>query len=171
MNLMTMRYRGFTWSINPTDLRIECARRIKETALPFMGASAEDMGEKKRRVKGEGYFTGRNGLGQWRRLEELMRDGRAGYLQLPGQEPIWAELETLRLLGEEGEDLIKYEFSFIEMGGVKKELAEGRRTAAQGESLWDYAGRYGWDIERLREANPHIRDIACLQGGEEVYFP
>ena len=171
MNLMTMRFKSFTWRINPTALNVEYAKNLKETALPFSGTQAVDLGAKKRRVTGQGYFTGGDCMAQFRRLEDLFAAGGAGNLELPGLEPFWAVMDSLKLLGEEGGGLVKYGFSFIEAWAGERYQGQGVHKAAAGESLWDYAGRFGWDMEELRRANPHIRDIAWLEQGEEVYAP
>ena len=147
-----MRFKGFTWPVNPTALRVECQRNLKETMLPFAGSSPVDLGEKKRRVTGEGWFAGKDCDSQWQRLEALFQDG-------------------VKLLGREGPALLKYGFSFTEHHGGLRWRGQGVHHAAAGESLWDYAGRYGWDVEELRRANLHIRDIACLEQGEEVFAP
>ncbi len=54
MHLMTMGFKGITWEVNPTALRLEWARSLRETVLPFAGSRLEDLGRKKRRVLGEG---------------------------------------------------------------------------------------------------------------------
>lgn len=170
MNLMTMSFKGFTWQVNPTSLNVDCARNLKETPLPFAGTWAADLGPKKRRVSGQGYFIGADSMNQWRKLEEIFAQGGPGSLILPGAEPFPAVMDSLCLLGEEGGGLVKYSFGFTEYrAGESRDRAV--RKAAAGESLWDYAGRFGWDMEELRRANPHIRDIACLEAGEEVYAP
>lgn len=171
MKLMTMSFKGLCWRVNPTELNVEYAQNIRETLLPFAGSRLTDLGTKKRRVSGKGYFVGKDCMEQWRRLEELFRLGGAGNLQLPGLEPFRAVLSGLRLLGGEGADMVKYSFDFTEAWAGEDYRCQGGHRAAAGESLWDYAGRYGWDIEKLREANPHIRDIACLRQGEEVFAP
>ena len=171
MELMTMSFKGMCWRVNPTELRVEYAQNVKETALPFRGSRLTDLGAKKRRVLGQGYFVGKDCMEQWRRLEGLFREGGPGSLQLPGMEPMRAVLSELRLLGEAGGGLVKYSFAFVETWAGESYRGQGTHRAAQGESLWDYAGRYGWDMEELRAANAHIRDIACLGQGEEVYAP
>ena len=171
MNLMTMSFKGFTWRVNPTSLNVECARNLKETALPFAGSWAADLGPKKRRVSGEGYFTGADAMKQWRRLEEVFAQGGPGSLLLPGMEPFFAVMDSLKLLGVEGSGLVKYGFGFTECRAGEGGPGREALRAAAGESLWDYAGRFGWNMEELRRANLHIRDIACLEAGEEVYAP
>lgn len=171
MNLMTMSYKGLCWQVNPTSLNVEYEQNIRETLLPFADSRLTDLGAKKRRIFGQGYFVGKRCMEQWRRLEELFRLGGPGNLQLPGMDPFRALLTGLKLLGEEGEELVKYSFTFTEASSGELWRGQGVHRAAAGESLWDYAGRYGWDIDRLRAANTHIRDIACLEPGEEVYAP
>lgn len=168
---MTMRFKGFTWRVNPTQLNLECQRNVKERLLPYVGGSALDLGPKKRRVTGTGYFTGSDCMAQWRKLEEVFAQGGPGSLQLPGQEPFYAVMDSLRLLGQEGKGLVKYGFSFTEHSAGEAYKGRGVHKAAAGESLWDYAWRYGWDVEELRRANLHIRDIAWLEEGEEVHAP
>ena len=168
---MTMRFKGYTWQVNPTSLQVACARSVKETPLPFAGGLTVDLGLKKRRVSGEGYFVGADCMDQWRRLEEVFAQGGPGSLQLPGQEPFWAVMDSLKLLGEPGKDLVKYSFGFTEHQAGEPYRGQEVRRAAAGESLWDYAWRHGWDMEALRRANPHIRDIADLKEGEEVRSP
>lgn len=171
MNLMTMSFKGLCWQVNPTELNVEYAQNIRETLLPFAGSRLTDLGTKKRQVSGQGYFVGKDCIEQWRKLEELFRQGGPGSLQLPGLEPFRAVMSGLRLLGEEGDGVVKYSFAFTEAWAGERYRGQGTHKAAAGESLWDYAGRYGWDIEELRAANTHIRDIAYLEQGEEVYAP
>lgn len=171
MHLMTMGFKGITWEVNPTALRLEMARNLRETALPFAGSRVEDLGRKKRRVTGEGYFTGKDCMEQWQALGTALAEGGPGYLQLPGQTPFLAVLEELRLLGEPGEDVIHYSFVFTETKADEGYKGGRVHRAAQGESLWDYAWRYHVPMEELHRANLHIRDIACLEQGEEVVIP
>lgn len=168
---MTMSFKGLSWQVNPTALNVDYAQNIRETLLPFADSRLTDLGTKKRQVTGQGYFVGQDCMRQWGRLEELFRQGGPGNLQLPGLEPFRAVLCGLKLLGEAGENLVKYSFAFTEVWAGERYRGQGVHRAAAGESLWDYAGRFGWDMERLREANPHIRDIADLEQGEEVYAP
>lgn len=171
MNLMTMGFGGFTWQVNPTSLRLEWARDIKETALPFAGRVLTDLGVKKRRVTGEGYFTGPECMERWQALSAAFAKGGSAYLQLPGQAPFLAVMAELKLLGEPGEDAVHYSFVFTEEKGQEGYRGGRVHKAAAGESLWDYAWRYRVPIEQMHKANPHIRDIACLEQGEEVRVP
>ena len=94
-----------------------------------------------------------------------------GSLQLPGQEPFLAVMDSLKLLGAPGEELIHYSFGFTEHRAGEDGRGRGVHAAQAGESLWDYARRYERTMEEMIAANPHIRDIAVLEVGEEVRVP
>lgn len=171
MELMTMRFGGLTFPVNPTALRVEYSRSVQETALPYQGSRLEDMGPRKRRVTGEGYFTGPTRGEKWQALQALFEQGGPGYLQLPGQGPFLAVMSQLEFIGEPGPQLLRYAFTFVEEQGAAPYTGGRVHAAAAGESLWDYAWRYNCDMDALRRANLHIRDIACLEQGEEVRLP
>ena len=101
----------------------------------------------------------------------MFRRGGPGSLQLPGQEPFLAVMDSLKLLGAPGEELIHYSFGFTEHRVGEDGRGRGVHTAQAGESLWDYARRYEKTMEEMIAANPHIRDIAVLEDGEEVRVP
>ena len=171
MNLMTMSYKDFLFPQNPTELQIREERTVKEAALPLAGAALWDLGAKKRRVTGEGYFTGPDCWETWSRLRALFARGGPGALRLPGQEPFRAVLESLKLTGVSGKDLVKYAFTFVETESLPAFTGRGVYTARAGESLWDYARRFDRAVEDLLAANPQVRDLDDLPEGEEVRVP
>ncbi len=171
MNLMGMRFKDFTWKDNPTALTVTDSRNVRETVLPFAGTRAEDLGAEKRKVTGEGYFAGKDCWKTWKALNGVYRRGGPGSLQLPGQEPFLAVMDSLRLIGSAGKELVKYAFSFTEWSSGRDWDGAGMHRAQAGESLWDYARRWGRTVEELTAANPHIRDIGLLEEGEEVRVP
>lgn len=170
-NLMTMSYKTFTFRDNPVTLTVEEERNIRETVLPFCGTSPENLGRRKRRVRGEGYFTGEDCWRQWSELQAVYCEEGPGSLRLPGQLPFLAVMDQLKLIGAAGENLVKYSFSFTEWESGAAYAGKGVHLAKLGESLWEYAHRFGRSIAELVEANPHIRDIACLEDGEKVMVP
>lgn len=171
MNLMGMRFKDFTWEDNPTALTVSDERNLKEVVLPYAGTRTEDLGRQKRRVTGEGYFAGESCWERWNALREVYSRGGPGSLQLPGQEPFLAVMDGLKLIGAAGKDLVKYAFSFTEHQSGEEYGGAGVHRAKAGESLWDYAWRWGRTVEELRAANPDIRDIGALKEGEEVRVP
>ena len=171
MNLMTMRFRAFAWKNNPSALSVTLERRVEETALPYRGSRLEDLGQAKRKIRGEGYFAGEDRWEQWSSLEEEFRKGGPGCLQLPGLPPFLAVLDSLDLLGDPGAGPVRYKFSFTEYRAAAPYEGRGWHQAQAGESLWDYAWRYGKTVEELARANPQIRDVAVLEEGQEVWIP
>ena len=171
MHLMTMRFKDFTWRDNPTALRVSCERGLAEAAAPFGESLARDLGPRQRKVTGEGAFAGEDAMEQWGRLSALFAAGGPGLLQLPGVEPLWALLDRLELIGAQGRDLVRYAFSFTEEAGRRPYAGRGRYRAQAGETLWDYARRWGRTVEELAAANPWVRDICQLEEGEEVLVP
>ena len=142
-NLMAMSYKTFFFRDNPVSLSVEEEKNVKEILLPFCEAGAE----------------------------AVYREADPGSLRLPGQLPFLAVMEKLQLIGAAGENLLKYAFSFVEWESGKAYSGRGVHRAEEGESLWDYAYRFGRTVEELVEANPQIRDIACLACGEKVVVP
>lgn len=171
MNLMSMSFKDFVFPQNPTSLEVTEARAMKETVLPFAGSALHDLGPKRRRVTGEGYFTGPDCRETWTRLQVLYSKGGPGSLRLPGQVPFLALMDGLRLVGVSGKDLVKYTFSFTEVKSPNPFSGAGAYAAEAGESLWDYALRWSRPIDVLIAANPHIRDIEALTAGEKVVVP
>ena len=171
MRLMGMRFRDFTWRDNPVSLTVSNTRNVQSTDIPYGVSRSEELGRRRRTVTGEGYFSGESSLALWQALQEVFALPGPGLLQLPGVAPFWALMDSLELIGTQGKDLIRYSFSFVEWDSKEAYLGSGTRSAKAGESLWDYANRWGISIEALVEANPGIRDICELQEGERVVIP
>lgn len=171
MRLMGMRFRDFTWRDNPVSLRVASARNVLETKVPYGMTQTEELGQERRKVTGEGYFTGEDCMDVWNSLQETFAQQGPGILQLPGVAPFWALMDSLELIGVQGKELVRYAFSFTEWDGQGQFLGSGVYTAQSGESLWDYANRWSLSVETLVEANPQIQDICDLKEGEKVMIP
>lgn len=171
MNLMNMSFKNFVWRHNPTMLKVTAAGNVKETALPFADSVVENLGRKKRKVIGEGYFVGDDCREQWYSLSKVFEENTAGALRLPWQAPFYAVMNSLNLVGVAGKNLIKYEFEFTEVEGQAKHDGSGTYTALAGETLWHYAMRFGCKIDDLVKANPEIDDTMHLAEGQEVRVP
>ena len=58
----------------------------------------------------------------------------------------------------------------VELGSISRAADQmGYTQSAVSRMIADLESE--WDMELLRAANPHIRDIACLELGEEVFAP
>lgn len=107
----------------------------------------------------------------WSSLQAAFAQQGPGILQLPGVEPFWALMDSLELIGAQGKDLVRYAFSFTEWDAQGQFFGSGVYEAGAGDSLWDYANRWGLSIEALVEANPQVQDICHLKEGEKVVIP
>lgn len=171
MRLMGMRFRDFTWQDNPVSLQVESAKNVAEVRVPYGESRAEELGQQRRKVTGEGYFSGADCMERWAALQRAYAQEGPGRLQLPGLTPFWALMDRLELTGAQGKDLVRYSFSFTEWEGQPAFSGRGTYRAQEGESLWDYANRWGLSIEALVESNPHIPNINELEAGEKVVVP
>lgn len=171
MRLMGMRFRDFTWRANPVSLRVENSREVLETKIPFGESQAQELGRQRRKVFGEGYFSGEGCMEDWNSLQQTFSQKGPGILQLPGVEPFWALMDSLELIGAQGKDLVRYAFSFTEWEAQPVFSGSGVYLAQAGESLWDYANRWGMAVEELVAVNPHVQDIGNLKEGEQVIVP
>ena len=52
-------------------------------------------------------------------------------------------MDSLELVGAQGKDLVRYTFSFTEWEGRAAYAGSGTYRAQAGESLWQYANRWG----------------------------
>lgn len=171
MYLMGMRFREFTWRDNPVSLQVSASRNVVETQVPYGRSRAEELGSQRRKITGEGYFSGKDCMTSWEGLQQAFSQKGPGLLQLPGLTPFWAVMDGLSLIGAQGKDLVRYTFSFTEWKSQQPFPGTGVYEAQAGESLWEYAWKWGRSVEELVKANPQIRDIDDLQQGEKVVIP
>ncbi len=169
MNLMKMRFGGFEFPVNPSELRVELAGLLRETVTPLGETQVQQIGSYKRRVSGKGYFSGAEAMALYLQLES--RFGESATLFLPGRKPFSAILNQLSLIGVQAENLVGYSFTFVETGDKPAGLSGQTFLAKAGESLWDYAYFAGVKIDALVKANPQLGCITSLQAGEQVHIP
>lgn len=166
---MQMRFRDFTFPVNPAALSVELLGLLRENVTPFGETAVERVGAYKKRVTGKGYFTGENAMQTYLALEALF--GVDGTLFLPGRRPFEAVLNELTLEGVQEKDVVGYSFTFVETASRAAGLSGRTYLAKGGESLWDYAYFANVPIDVLQAANRHIVCIGALEAGEEVRIP
>lgn len=170
-NLMGMSFGTFQFPQNPVKLQITLERSLKEAVLPFWGSSLQDLGKKRRKISGEGYFTGESCRQDFARLRALFEKGIPDCLRLPGQAPFLAAPESLTFTGMSGKDLLGYRFVFTEVKSGTHGFPRGTITAREGDSLWNLAQEWEVPVEELLAANPGLEDMGYLLEGEEVRLP
>lgn len=168
--LASMSYKTFVFPDNPIKLTIKDEKAVKETVLPFCGTAQETLGQKKRRVTGEGWLIGEDCWQRWEQLQALCREDTPGCLRLPWQLPFFAVAEQLHFLGTNGAGTVHYSFTFVECD-CNETTAPITCTAKAGDTLWDYAERFQKPLSVLLAANPHVRDILQLTPGQRVVIP
>ena len=170
MRNVAMRFCGFTFHHNPATLKIESAGNIRELESPCCEPHSEHLGNRLRRISGEGELYGADCIAQFRQLQRLFEKGTAGLLSLPHMPAMSAYLRELQMTAQPKENVLGYRFVFIEAqprdnGG---NLPEYYETIVPDESLWDISYRYQVPIEELVRLNPQIRYIDDLDAGERV---
>lgn len=167
MNLITMKFGEFIFPNNPSELIVKNVNNIKETVIPFSGSRTSNLGRLKRKVSGKGYLVGENSFNEFQSLQAEFEKGKAD-LQLPGQDPFVAVMNSLDLTNIDSDNTIEYSFTFTEVLCQEKSRAMKALIAKGGESLWDYAYMHNILIDELVRLNPQIKDIDNLTKGERV---
>lgn len=170
MKNVPMRFCGRSFHHNPAKLKIECAGNIRELSSPCCEPQSAYLGERLRRISGEGELYGADCIAQYRALQALFEGGEAGLLLLPHMPAIRAYLKELEAIELPVEDVLTYRFVFLESEPFEKEktLREYYETIVEGESLWDISEICGTSIDTLVRLNPQIRYIDSLDRGERV---
>lgn len=170
MKNVPLRFRGHALHHNPETLRIECAGHIRELNSPCRTPKSEYLGNRLRRVIGEGELYGADCIEQFRALEKLCADGEEGLLSLPKMPSMHAYLRELRMIAEAKEDVLSYRFEFIESQPAAQDVSGGGyyETVVANESLWNIAYRYRTTVEDLVRLNPQIAHIGALDARERV---
>lgn len=75
------------------SLQVESARNVAEVRVPYGESRAEELGQQRRKVTGEGYFSGPDCMERWAALQRAYAQEGPGRLQLPGLTPFWALMD------------------------------------------------------------------------------
>lgn len=150
---LQMEFKGFRWSVNPSEIALSCGRNLEERALPFSGSHLQELGRKKRQVSGKGCFLGKDSLRQFRELQRLFEEGGAGMLFMPGFPPFRAVFSSLQLQAAGRPEETRYTFSFLEEDAPPMPEERAAYTCREHDSLWRAAAAMGVPLEALLEQN------------------
>ena len=186
MRLTPMRYKDYIWPNNPETYRISFRRSVAAHKAPFGRYALQDLGMSYRVLEGEGEFAGEDAYEEFKKLATVFYSGGPGVLV----HPVWmvtrAYFVTLEVVQEPLPDYVRYRFAFweeYETGAALKKVSasalNGEQTeqagryvlAAKGDTLWGIAARNGTTVERLRLANPQIKNPNLIRVGERVMLP
>ncbi len=156
-----------TLPYNPARLTIKEKRLIARHPVPFAGEVVQDMGAYATEISGEGELFGADVFGQYSRLSALVRQGGAGLLYLPGQEPFYAHFTALTMCAQPGSEGLAYTFVFVQDTAVAVSAQSGSQvhTVRGGETLFDIAARYGMQMSELLALNPQVSSPNRLTAG------
>ena len=170
MKNVAMRFCGVSFHHNPATLKIENAGNIREILSPCREAQSVHLGNRLRRISGEGELYGADCIAQYERLQALFDSGEKGVLSLPHMPAIYACLKELRMTAEPKENVLAYRFVFWETEPPAKDdhVREYYETVVPGESLWDIGCICRVPIDVLVGLNPQIKYIDALEKGERV---
>ncbi len=161
-----MSYKNFIFPVNPYVIHISHQRNITEHKIPFEQNMISDMGKNARIITGEGEFFGTDCISDFHRLENVFHSDGGGMLYIPSQKPVYAVFDKLELVAQDTENVVKYTFRFTESFDKNKNSVWETCISDGVKCLWDYAYKYGIDIETLVKANPDILrpDISITHG-------
>nr|DAU20899.1 MAG TPA: LysM [Caudoviricetes sp.] len=168
MKLVPMRYKGVEWHHNPREITFECDKKLNELKSPYGQSYIQNIGRKNMKISGTGELYGGDCLQQFDSLLKLFKQGGGGVLSLPKLSPIYAEFESLKIIGEPKPDALTYSFVFREVMDKKHSCKKIVCITKEGENLWDISYRYGIDIDSLVTLNPHIKRPDIVEDGSVI---
>lgn len=151
-----MSYKDFIFPVNPYVIKISRKKNTAVHKIPFYADKIFDLGEQNRTISGEGEFFGSDCLEQFERLEKVFSSRESGILYIPSQKPLLAVFESLELIAQDIENVIKYSFRFIEIADDGNDDIPQYCISDGNKSLWDYSYEFGIDIETLVKINTDI---------------
>lgn len=167
MKQIPMKFKGYSWHHNPREIVFENTKQLNETLAPFDKSVVQNTGRHNMRISGEGELFGDDCIEQFKELLALFREGGSGVLTIAGMPSVYAEFESLKLVGKPRPDVLSYSFAFREL---MEEREDKRREiiAAENETLWDISYRFGIDIDTLVRLNPQVKRPDIITAGEVV---
>ena len=169
MNQSYMRFRDFVWRTNPTEISFSTENNVREIQLLYGGCVLQNLGRQPKVISGRGYFSGENAMSDFSALESLFEDGASGMLLISGMAPCRAVFRRLKMLGCPADNVINYEFTFVEditeyeSGGEEKYI-----ILAEGQNLWHISAFYSVPIEDIMALNPDIPSPWEVSAGDRV---
>ena len=152
-----MRYKGFTFRINPLSVQITSSVSESKYHLPFKGQVHISKGADCRVLKGKGELKGSDCIEHYAELKALQLKGGEGVLSPPGLMPFKAYFTKLVAEADVTPDRIGYSFEFTEVSAEEADTLPEFHRVKEGETLYDIAFEYGLKAENLVELNPFIR--------------
>lgn len=164
-----MKFKGFSFDVNPNFIEIRHKRIISEKAL-LNGRSRVNSGALcPAEITGRGCFYGSNAPEKLAMLEALHKMGGAGMLYLPQGSAYKVYFKELTFSFNADKNRYDYSFAFVECTSSKKPVRDFSYTLADdGENLFQIAGRCNVPVERLMALNDFATPFSVNSGDRVV---
>lgn len=170
MKQIKMSYKGFTFDVNPSSLKIGMAKNIGIKHIPFSTSKVEEINFQPIKISGNGRIVGENALEKAFELERIFKSKGSSYLFIPSSSPVKAFFSAFNISFDSKDNSVLYSFEFIEdCVGKKEEYCFGYTVAKRGESLYDIALRTGVDLDEIF-ANNKYADLFSVSKGDKVWL-
>lgn len=170
MNNIPMRFKDFEFSVNPQKMQIKSSSKIEKVQTSLNEMSLENFIANPNVISGEGSFVGKDCQAEFQKLYEIFETGQAGELIFSGSQPLKALMTKLTKNLDSYEDVVFYEFEFVEVPKLKKmkNAWQSEYIIKDGETLWHVANYFNISIEFLMELNEHISNPFNVKKGDKV---
>lgn len=170
MQLIKMSYNGFTFTANPTSLKVNLSKNVATKTIPFGFGKSTEVCFEPAVVTGNGCFIGANARERAHELMRIFTAKGSSYLFAPSISPMRAFFTKLDISYNAGQDKIDYSFEFTQESDEKNNLFDfGYTYAKAGENLYDVANRTGFDVKELFERNDY-GDLFSVCEGDKIWL-
>ena len=187
MSLSPLRYKNFTWSVNPRSCELRLEKKMALLKIPYGAVTAENLGASVKVFRGEGELSGPGAYAEFLKLAAVFEADSPGILIHPLFTLPNAHFVKLTLSQKPLPDYVAYSFEFWDAsvlsptGKVPPPASVGEnpvtvfseasavyRTLRQGETLWDVSNLTGVAPEEIMALNPHIKNPNLIPAGTRL---
>lgn len=109
-----MKFDDFTWPNNPESLEVTYHHEVDVLPNGVGTWTMQHLGRMGRVIKGEGTFFGTNAYSSFQALAKKFTLATPCVLTIPQLENVNAMLTDLVLEAQEGDNILRYRFTFVE---------------------------------------------------------
>lgn len=170
MKNVPIKFCDFEFSVNPQSMEIISDSKYSKTQLANQNYCIDNFLTQPSVISGIGSFVGDNANDEFISLFEIFKQGKVGTLQFSGMRPINCIMTKLNKKLESFENVVSYEFEFLEVPRNKDNLdGQGKvYTIQDGETLWNVAVKFDISIEKIMKLNPEISSPFNVKLGDKV---